>query len=211
MQGSLFDSAALPQYQRYQLGSATLDYYPVWLDASRADRYYEQLLHDTPWRQDTLRFGGKPVTVPRLQAWYGESRARYGYSGLTLSPLPWTPPLLELREALQELLPHSFNAVLLNYYRDGNDSVAWHSDDETELGPEPVIASLSLGAVRRFELQALDRAERANSKRSLELAHGSLLVMGAGLQRYWRHQLPKQPEVGASRLNLTFRFIHGVA
>jgi alkylated DNA repair dioxygenase AlkB len=211
MQGTLFDSAALPRHQRYQLGSATLDYYPVWLDASRADHCYAQLLRDTPWRQDTLCFGGKPVAVPRLQAWHGEARARYGYSGLTLAPLPWTPLLRELREGLESALQRPFNAVLLNYYRDGNDSVAWHSDDEAELGPEPVIASLSLGAVRRFELQALDRAQRAGSKRVLELAHGSLLVMGAGLQRHWLHQLPKQAQISTGRLNLTFRFIHGVA
>jgi alkylated DNA repair dioxygenase AlkB len=208
MQGSLFDSGALPHYQRYQLGKAALDYYPAWLDAAFANTCYDTLLRDTPWRQDTLRFGGKPVTVPRLQAWHGP---RYAYSGLTLAPLPWTPLLQQLRDDLQNVLQQSFNAVLLNYYRNGNDSVAWHSDDEPELGPAPVIASLSLGAVRRFELQALDRTQLAMSKRSLELEHGSLLVMGAGLQRHWRHQLPKQPEVSAGRLNLTFRFIHGMA
>ncbi|MDR0781543.1 MAG: alpha-ketoglutarate-dependent dioxygenase AlkB [Pseudomonadales bacterium] len=211
MQHALFDNSALPRHQHYSLGSASLDYYPAWLDGARADHCYGQLLRDTPWRQDTLRFGGKPVLVPRLQAWYGDTQARYGYSGLTLTPLPWTPLLQELRDELQRALQRPFNAVLLNYYRDGNDSVAWHSDDEAELGAAPMIASLSLGAVRRFELQARDRARHGANKHTLDLAHGSLLVMGAGLQQHWRHQLPKQPGIGSSRLNLTFRFIHAVA
>lgn len=211
MQGTLFDSATLPAYQRYQLGEAILDYYPSWLEPERADHYLQALLQETPWRQDSLNFGGKKVPVPRLQAWYGEPKAKYGYSGLALNPLPWTPLLSALRQELQDTLQHPFNAVLLNYYRDGNDSVSWHSDDESELGPAPVIASLSLGATRRFELQAKDRARHSPSRQALELTHGSLVVMGPGLQRHWRHQIPKQPGITEGRLNLTFRFIHGVA
>ncbi|MDR2212472.1 MAG: alpha-ketoglutarate-dependent dioxygenase AlkB [Pseudomonadales bacterium] len=207
MQESLFNTAALPSHQRYRLGEATLDYYPAWLDSAFADHCYQTLLHETPWRQDSLRFGGKAVAVPRLQAWYGEPKARYGYSGLTLTPLPWTPFLNDLRQRVETQVQAPFNAVLLNYYRDGKDSVAWHADDEAELGPAPLIASLSLGAPRRFELRALE----GRDKYALELTHGSLLVMGPPLQHQWRHRLPKQPEIHAGRLNLTFRFIHGMA
>jgi alkylated DNA repair dioxygenase AlkB len=161
------------------------------------------LLAETAWRQDTLKFGGKEVLVPRLQAWYGERR--YAYSGLRLVPLPWTPVLDEIRRKISAICGLEFNSVLLNYYRDGNDSVAWHSDDERELGPDPLIASLSLGATRRFELK---HRTRKQSKVNMLLEDGSLLLMGKGLQQHWTHQLPKDASVTAPRLNLTFRLIH---
>jgi alkylated DNA repair dioxygenase AlkB len=161
------------------------------------------LLVETPWRQDTLKFGGKEVAVPRLQAWYGDRR--YAYSGLRLVPLPWTPLLDNIRRRISATFKHEFNSVLLNYYRDGNDSVAWHSDDEHELGPDPQIASLSLGIPRRFELK---HRTRNDPKVSMLLEDGSLLLMGSGLQRHWKHQLPKDAGITAPRLNLTFRFIH---
>lgn len=161
------------------------------------------LLDETAWRQDTLRFGGKEVLVPRLQAWYGERR--YGYSGLKLAPLPWTPTLDAIRHRIAEHCGTLFNSVLINYYRDGNDSVAWHSDDERELGPDPCIASLSFGATRRFELK---HRVQPRTKMQLLLEDGSLLMMGRGLQGNWRHQLPKDPTVTAPRLNLTFRLIY---
>src|SRR5690606_3246063 len=164
---------------------------------------FERLQADTPWRQDSLRIAGKIVPVPRLQAWYGEARAHYGYSGLRLTPLPLTPPLQRLTALLQEHTGHHFNAVLLNCYRNGLDSVSWHSDDEPELGSDPVIASLSLGATRRFELRHKHKAQ--DGKRVLDLEDDSLLLMGPGVQRHWQHRIPKQPGSEGTRSNLTFR------
>lgn len=164
---------------------------------------------ETPWQQAHLNFAGKRVAVPRLQAWYGDEHARYGYSGLQLHPLPWTSLLNTIRTQLEQRLNLRFNSVLLNHYRDGQDSVAWHSDDEKELGPDPMIASLSFGSTRRFELK--HRTRRELDKVCLDLMDGSLVLMGKGVQKHWVHQIPKQPGITASRLNLTFRFIHGMA
>ena len=195
--------------ERFTLPDAELHYFPAWYTPPESAALRQQLLAETPWRQDSLRFAGKPVAVPRLQAWYGDRASHYGYSGLHLSPLPWTPLLAGMRERIERELGLRFNSVLLNYYRDGNDSVAWHSDDEHELGPDPRIASLSLGVPRPFELK--HRSLCGYGKRSLTLADGSLLLMGYGLQRHWQHQLPKQPGLQEARLNLTFRLVGAVA
>ena len=183
--------------------NAQLSWLPCFYNAAESAALLQTLLLETPWRQDTLNFGGKMVAVPRLQAWYGERR--YGYSGLKLTPLPWTPVLDAIRSKITATTGLAFNSALVNYYRDGNDSVAWHSDNERELGPDPLIASLSLGAARRFELK---HRTVKQSKVNLTLENGSLLLMGSGLQQHWLHQLPKDAGISAPRLNLTFRFIH---
>ena len=180
-------------------------YQPEFLTAGEADQYHDTLLRETDWQQDSLVFGGKTVPIPRLQAWHGEENSHYGYSGLALTPLPWTPLLSELKSRVEKAADSCFNSVLLNYYRDGNDSVSWHSDDEKELGSEPVIASLSLGTTRRFELRHRHKKGR---KFTCELAHGSLLIMGPGIQQHWHHQVPKQPGLSSGRINLTFRYVH---
>lgn len=197
------DATTTPDDHRILLADAELRYIPAFYDAATSVALLATLIAETPWRQDTLRFGGKEVLVPRLQAWYGDKR--YGYSGLQLAPLPWTPTLDAIRERISAYCGLAFNSVLINYYRNGNDSVAWHSDDERELGPDPHIASLSLGATRRFEMK--HRQHKAQ-KTHILLENGSLLVMGSGVQKYWIHQLPKDPHVSDARLNLTFRFIH---
>jgi alkylated DNA repair dioxygenase AlkB len=184
--------------EHFQLADAELSYLPRFYDAATSATLLQSLIVATPWRQDTLKFGGKEVAVPRLQAWYGERR--YGYSGLKLVPLPWTPVLDGIRRKISEACGLTFNSALLNYYRDGRDSVAWHSDDERELGPDPHIASLSLGVARHFELK---HRTRKQPKTSMLLENGSLLLMGSGLHRNWLHQRITLP-----RLNLTFRFIH---
>lgn len=173
--------------------------------AATARQYYQALLEQTPWQQDSLNFGGRKVPIPRLQAWYGDKKSRYGYSGVALEPMPWTPLLLEMRGAIEEFADTHFNSVLLNFYRDGNDSVAWHSDDESELGHDPLIASLSLGCIRRFELK---HRHRKLPKSVCDLPNGSLLVMGKGVQQNWQHAVPKQPGITEGRINLTFRTIH---
>lgn len=191
------------------LPDATLRYFPAFYSADDSRTLFQRLLAETPWQQDTVKFGGRAILVPRLQAWYGDDNANYGYSGLKLKPHPWTPLLASMRDQLRERLALPFNSVLLNYYRNGQDSVAWHSDDEPALGPDPNIASLSLGTSRRFELKHKQRREL--KKLMIELGDGSLLLMGSGLQRHWSHQIPKEAGVTAARLNLTFRFIHAMA
>jgi alkylated DNA repair dioxygenase AlkB len=191
--------------ERIALRDAELRYVSAFYSQAESQQVMEHLITTVPWQQDTLKFGGRQVLVPRLQAWYGDRTANYGYSGLRLTPSLWTPALLTIKIRIEKTFGVSFNSVLLNYYRNGQDSVAWHSDDETELGPDPLIASLSFGAERRFELKHRDGKTQ---KINIELADGSLLLMGTGLQKYWSHQLPKQPWVTEPRLNLTFRLIH---
>jgi alkylated DNA repair dioxygenase AlkB len=194
--------AAIPAPEHLQLADATLSYFACFFDAAESAALLQRLIAETPWRQDTINFGGKSVMVPRLQAWYGERC--YGYSGLKFQPLPWTPLLQDICRKISAASGLTFNSALVNYYRNGNDSVAWHSDDERELGPDPLIASLSLGAPRHFELK---HRTLKRTKVKLLLDDGSLLLMGSGLQQHWQHQLPKDEGVALPRINLTFRLI----
>lgn len=159
---------------------------------------------EVPWRQETLVIFGRPVKTPRLTCWIGDPGATYTYSGLANRPLPWTPVLTGLRARLEERLQAPFNSVLLNLYRDGRDSMGWHADDEPELGPEPLIASVSLGATRTFRLR---HRTLGLPSVDLELEHGSLLVMRGTTQRDWHHCVPKRLRVDQPRLNLTFRYV----
>jgi alkylated DNA repair dioxygenase AlkB len=179
---------------------AMLDRLPLPDGASTAE-VLAQLIRETEWRHDTVVVYGKRYLQPRLTAWYGE--ASYTYSGLTLRPLPLTPLLSSLRTTVEALTGHRYNSVLLNYYRDGSDSMGMHSDDEPELGRDPVIASLSLGATRTFTLR------HKTSKRTLklDLRDGSLLLMAGALQKYWLHGINKTAKPTGPRLNLTFRYI----
>ncbi|KGF82327.1 DNA repair protein [Massilia sp. JS1662] len=160
-----------------------------------------RLLAETPWRADTVVVYGKRYLQPRLTAWYGE--ASYTYSGLTLQPLPLTPLLEQLRATVEQVTGRRYNSVLLNYYRDGADSMGMHSDDEPELGPQPVIASLSYGATRTFIL----RHKRSKRTVKLDLTDGSLLLMAGELQANWYHGVNKTAKVVGPRLNLTFRYV----
>jgi alkylated DNA repair dioxygenase AlkB len=162
---------------------------------------FERLLRDTAWRHESIVVYGKRHLQPRLTAWHGE--AAYTYSGLRLAPLPMTPLLAQLRAAVEDATGHHYNSVLLNYYRDGADSMGMHSDDEPELGPQPAIASLSYGATRSFILR------HKTSKRTLkfDLLDGNLLLMAGALQRHWLHGINKTAKPTGPRLNLTFRYI----
>ena len=170
---------------------------------AQADDLFRRLREEVAWRQDQATVMGRTRPIPRLQAWYGEGG--YVYSGIRLSPLPWTEPLLWLKARAEELSGAAFNSVLVNLYRDGRDSVSWHADHEPGLGRNPVIASISLGAVRRFQLRHRRRQE---ARLSLDLPHGSLLVMAGATQHHWLHQVPKTGRVVGPRINLTFRFMH---
>lgn len=187
-----------------ELADAELDYQPGWVDAAVADAWLAALLDETPWQQPELFIHGRYHRVPRLTAWYGEPGARYRYSGQVHEPLPWTPLLNEIRRRVVTAVGQPLNAVLLNYYRDGQDSMGWHSDAEAELGRNPLIASLNLGGSRRFDLR---RVGGSRIEHSLELQHGSLLVMRGPTQHHWQHQVAKTRQPCAPRLNLTFRLI----
>lgn len=165
----------------------------------------EYCLQKLPWRQDDIVIAGRTIPIPRLQNWFGDSDMQYSYSGITLQPLPWTEELLEIRGRVESLCGSHFNSVLANYYRDGKDSVGWHSDDEQELGKQPIIASVSFGVTRVFELKHV--RNRAHKTLRLSLHHGSALIMGGDTQRQWRHQIPKKKGVTLPRINLTFRNI----
>jgi alkylated DNA repair dioxygenase AlkB len=161
------------------------------------------LLEQLPWRQDNLQMGRRCIPIPRLQSWHGEPHCIYTYSQLQLDPLPFTPDLLQMRDIASGLAGSPLNCVLCNLYRDGRDSVAWHSDDEPELGVNPVIASFSFGTTRRFHL----RMKQDHTRRlHLDLPHNSLLIMRGRLQHVWQHQLPKTV-TALPRVNLTFRYI----
>ena len=148
---------------------------------------------------------GQLRRIPRLQAWYGDNGCRYRYSNLLLEPLPWTPLLLDIKALAEQQAGCAFNAVMLNCYRDGQDSMGWHSDDEPELGLNPVIASISLGACRRFSLKHRSRTQLTPVY--LEPAHGSLIIMSGALQHHWQHAVPKTRKPLGERVNLTFRRI----
>lgn len=163
--------------------------------------WFERLSAEIQWRQDKIHLFGKTHPLPRLQAWYGDAHASYKYSHISLEPLPWTQGLWQLKSLLETELETEFHGVLCNFYRDGRDYAAWHSDDEKVLGHRPTIASLSFGAQRRFQLRHKEDGEL----KELILDSGSLLVMQGDLQECWKHQLPKSLRVKGPRLNLTFR------
>lgn len=176
-------------------------------DGPAGEALFAQLRDTVDWRQHQVRLFGRELPAPRLSAWYGDDGVEYGYSGSRYAALPWLPVLAEIRAgieaALAGLFPARFNGVLANRYRDGGDGMGWHSDDEPELGPAPVIASASFGAPRRFLLR-----HRASGRREeLLLGHGSLLVMAGPSQRCWQHAVPKTRRLGGERINLTFRRI----
>jgi len=180
---------------------------PDFLAPEQALAYLRELQKTLDWRQEPIRLFGREVLQPRLTAWYGDATAYYGYSGLRLAPLPWTPALLDLREQVEAAAGARFNSVLLNLYRYGQDSMGWHADDEPELGPTPVIASLSLGATRRFRLRPRDAQATPHALVSLELTNGSLLLMRGPTQQHWLHAVPKTARPVAARCNLTFRWV----
>ena len=188
------------------LPQADLLFDPAFLPAAAAESLLAQLTAEIAWEQRNIRNFGQEIPQPRLTAWYGDPAARYTYSGLAWEPRPWTPALLALRQRVETATGARFNSVLLNLYRDGRDSMGWHADDEPELGPAPAIASLSLGAPRRFRLRP-SRTGPTHPPLSLDLPSGSLLLMRGPTQQYWQHALPKTARPIGPRLNLTFRWV----
>ncbi|KVW27304.1 2OG-Fe(II) oxygenase [Burkholderia ubonensis] len=180
-----------------------VDWYPDWLAPADADRALAALIGEVAWRQDAIRTPRGRIPLPRLTAWQGEPDAVYVYSGIRNVPAPWTPAVLELKRAVEAACGARFNSVLLNRYRNGQDSMGWHADNEPELGDAPVIASVSLGAMRVFDL----RHRASGVTHAYRLTHGSLLVMRGRTQAEWQHRVPKAPSVQGERVNLTFRWV----
>jgi alkylated DNA repair dioxygenase AlkB len=194
-------------WQHLPLADADIRYAETWLARDEADALFALLLHEISWERHRLSMFGREVDSPRLSCWIGDPGVVYTYSRTRFEPRPWTPSLLSLRKRVESFCHARFNSVLANLYRDGQDSMGWHSDDESELGARPMIASISLGAERRFRLRRkLPRGTRATPL-GLPLAHGSLLCMAGDTQRFYQHDLPKHAAVTAARINLTFRFI----
>ena len=189
--------------QNLGLRDAEIEYIPGFLDTDDAWQLFESLLMHTDWRQEQITLFGKTHPVPRLSCWMADAGLDYTYSNMTMHPVPWSEALMQIKLLLQSRTGHAFNSVLLNYYRDGSDSNGWHSDDEPELGPEPVIASISLGGVRDFQLRHKGRKAPGQT---LRLNHGSLLLMSGRTQACWQHQVPKRAQA-EPRINLTFRII----
>lgn len=164
---------------------------------------FRRLQEEVPWRQEAIRLFGREVMQPRLISWFADPGASYGYSGRTLKAEAWSELLLSLKARAEAAAATEFNGVLLNYYRNGQDSMGWHRDNEPELGPHPVIASLTFGASRRFKLRL---KERKDVSREILLTPGSCLIMRGETQRHWEHSLPKVARA-EPRINLTFRRI----
>ncbi len=184
-------------------GSAIL--HEQFLDPVQADGAFRELLESNPWESNEIVVFGQKHREPRLSTWHADEGIRYTYSNLERVPVTWSPVLLRLRELCEEVSNAEFNSVLVNLYRDGNDGVGWHADDERENGPEPVIASLSLGASRRFDFQHrfLKQVE------SIQLNSGDLVVMSGLSQSHWVHRIAKTKRHVGPRINLTFRKVVG--
>jgi alkylated DNA repair dioxygenase AlkB len=199
-----------PQIIKREFKKILLNDGEVWLmnnfmPADKSKIYYNALLANINWKQEEIKMYGKTYLVPRKTAWYGYPDFNYKYSGIMCNPDPWTKELIDIKKVIEHFLPgENFNSVLLNLYKDGNDKVSWHADDEPELGNNPTIASVSLGAVRRFDLKHKDDPEQ---KLQIELTSGSLVIMTGALQHNWLHQIPVQKKINEPRINLTFRTI----
>ncbi|MFC1689705.1 alpha-ketoglutarate-dependent dioxygenase AlkB [Pseudomonadota bacterium] len=179
-------------------------YHAGFIPSDEADRCLSRIWKELAWRQQKIRLFGRWVLQPRLVAWYGEPEAVYAYSGLELKPNPWHPVLYDLKERIEAFTGRPFNATLANAYRDGSDSMGWHSDDEKELGPQPFIASISLGQERRFLVRI-----KGQKSEAIALQHGSLLIMKGHSQQNYQHCLTKTRKPAGVRINLTYRMIRG--
>lgn len=184
-------------------GQLSLD--ESFLSIKQADALLQQFLAELPWRHDQLTVFGKSHLMPRLHCYQSEQNLTYQYSNLTLQPQPYHAKVLQLKRYLEALTGHNYNAVLINLYRDGLDKMGWHSDDEPELGVNPNIASISLGAQRCLKLRHRDKGA---ADIALDLAHGSLLLMSGELQQHWQHCLPIRKKITQPRINLTFRYLY---
>ncbi len=183
--------------------NADISYFPNLFSHEEADNFFEALKKDIKWKKEKIKLYGQEHDIPRLTAWYGDSDKNYAYSGIKSKPTVWNPVLLKIKKKVEQVSDATFNSVLLNYYRDGSDSVAWHADDEPELGVNPIIGSVSLGETRQFQM----RHKNGTGKKTIPLGHGSYLLMKGTTQHHWQHQIPKSKQQLNERINLTFRIV----
>ena len=185
-------------------GSAV--FHPWVLGDRDASQVFAELNESVPWEARSIRMFGKDIPQPRLVAWFGDPGCEYSYSGISMNLNEWTSQLLELKTLCEEVAGTTFNSTLANLYRNGNDKMSWHSDDEPELGVEPCIASLSLGATRRFKFRHRTTKEVVECS----LPSGSLIVMSGLSQKMWEHEVPRETRVTDPRINLTFRTVNNL-
>ncbi|WP_111672279.1 alpha-ketoglutarate-dependent dioxygenase AlkB family protein [Algoriphagus litoralis] len=177
-------------------------FYPEFFSKNASDHYFDFLSKSLHWKEEPIRMFGKMVMQPRLTALYGNETKPYGYSGISMTPFPWTPELMEIKRKLLDFTEVEFTHVLCNFYRNGQDSMGWHRDNESVLGRNPTIASVTFGATRMFQMR---HYETKKQKVQVPLTHGSLLIMSGESQHYWEHQIPKTKRNLGPRINLTFR------
>ena len=198
---SLFEAS---ETLKIKLSNAEIDYTPAFFNLEESRELFEAIYHQTNWIEDDIKVYGKLYKQPRLTAFYANNDKAYGYSNISMSPQPFTPVLNAIKLKIEKATEMTFSSCLLNLYRDGQDSNGWHADDEKELGENPVIASLSLGADRLFHLK---HKNIKTLKHKLTLQNGSLLLMKGETQHHWFHQIPKTKKLIDQRINLTFRLI----
>jgi len=190
----------------YSLPDAKIRYYPSLFPQKKSSFFFDILRETIHWKQNIIKMYGKENPIPRLEAWYGDPGKSYAYSGIQMDPIPWTDELKEIKRTIELESGIKFNSVLINFYRDGKDRVAWHSDDEKELGQNPAIGSVSFGAERIFKLRH-KKYKSNNLKQSIMLGNGSFLLMEGATQHHWMHEIPRTAKIIGPRINLTFREI----
>lgn len=193
------------QAQLLQMPDAEVWFYPYIFNSADCEQIFAALEAEIAWRQDSATIFGLHHLLPRLTAWYGNPGKTYSYSGIRMEPLPWISTLRRIKAVIEPLAQVEFNSVLLNLYRHGQDSMGWHSDDEPELGDNPVIGSVSFGGCRRFLMR--HKTDQSISKVELNLTSGSFLLMQGPTQHFWQHHVPKTKRPADPRINLTFRVI----
>jgi alkylated DNA repair dioxygenase AlkB len=187
----------------FDLPDAEIEYHSSLFNSEKSKELFELLKNEIPWQQDEITVFGKKHLQPRLTSLFGNDGKPYGYSNIIMQPNKWNPLLMFIKEEIESVCNENFTTVLLNYYRDGKDSNGWHADNEKELGRNPIIASVSFGAERVFQL----KHTTTNQRQNINLENGSLLVMKGTTQHFWKHQIPKTSKEIHERINLTFRII----
>jgi alkylated DNA repair dioxygenase AlkB len=200
-----FNDSSEPKTMLYDLPDADITLFENFFTNQESKKLHQNLIENIQWRQDKIKIFGKLIDQPRLTAFYGDSSKDYSYSGIVMKPIDWNDDLLFIKNRVEEMAKIKFTSVLLNYYRDGKDSMCWHSDDEKELGQNPVIGSVSFGESRVFQLR--HKLRKDIKKVDIKLTNGSFLLMKGSTQHFWQHQIPKTTRNLESRINLTFRVI----
>ena len=183
----------------------SVEYFENFFDLEQSQSYLKQLTNSVKWKREQIKMWGKEIVTKKRIAWYADEYKSYTYSGSTFHPVQWNEVLLEIKKQLEQRIKFKFNSVLLNEYKSGEVGMGWHSDDEKELGIDPIIASLSFGANRDFIFK--HKTDKSFEKIKIHLKSGSLLIMSGSTQHYWKHSLPKRLKVREPRVNLTFRKI----